>query len=141
MAVPRLVLDTNVVLSALLFRAGALSWLRPEWQEGRILPLVSRETVEELIRALSYPKFRLAPGEQEDLLTEYFPWCEAVRVVQPPPVPECRDPADRPFLELAVVGKADALVTGDVDLLDLAPVFPIPILDPASLRAGLLRDA
>ena len=104
-----------------------------------MLPLVSRETVEELIRALSYPKFRLAPGEREDLLTEYFPRCEAVRVVEPPAVPDCRDPADRPFLELAVVGKADALVGGDVDLLDLASVSPIPILDPASLRAGLLR--
>ena len=141
MAVPRLVLDTNVVLSALLFRSGALSWLRPEWQEGRVLPLVSRETVEELLRALSYPKFRLAPGEQEDLLTEYFPWCEAVRVVESPAVPDCRDPADRAFLELAVVGQADALVSGDGDLLDLASAFPIPVLDPASLRARLLPGA
>ena len=137
MAVPRLVLDTNVVLSALLFRAGAISWLRPEWQARRVLPLVSRETVGELMRALSYPKFRLAPGEQEDLLTEYLPWCEAVPVVEPPAVPDCRDPADRPFLELAVVGEADALVSGDGDLLDLVSEFPIPILDPANLRKRL----
>jgi len=93
------------------------------------------------MRALSYPKFRLAPGEQEDLLTEYFPWCKAVRVVEPPAVPDCRDPTDRPFLELAVVGRADALVSGDGDLPDLAAVFPIPILDAASLRARLLPGA
>lgn len=141
MAVPRLVLDTNVVLSALLFRAGALSWLRPEWREGRILPLVSRETVAELMRALSYPKFRLARGEQEDLLTEVLPWCRAVRVVEPPAVPDCRDPADRPFLALAVVGEADAVVSGDGGLTDLASVFPIPILDPASLRKRLFSTS
>ena len=43
-------------------------------------------------------------------------------------VPHCRDPNDQPFLELAVVASADAIVTGDADLLAMSSVFTIPIL-------------
>ena len=52
-------------------------------------------------------------------------------------VPECRDPFDRPFLELALVAQADALLTGDKDLLVLAEVFPVPIVTPAAFRERL----
>lgn len=76
----------------------------------------------------------MTAGEQEDLIADYLPWCETVLVSQPPTVPACRDPADRPFLELALRCRADALVTGDEDLLDLATVFPVPILTPPAIR-------
>ncbi len=130
----RVVLDTIVLLSALLFPAGSLSWLRHAWQSEAILPLVSRDTTEELLRVLCYPKFRLTAAEREDLLADYLPWCETVIVSKPAVVLECRDSADRPFLELALAGKADALVTGDDDLLALASVFSVPILTPNAIR-------
>ena len=130
MTVPRLVLDTNVLVSVLLFPAGSVSWLRRAWHSGAILPLASQETTMELIRVLSYPKFRLNADEKADLLADYLPWCETVKVPHPPAVPTCRDLFDRPFLELALQGRADALVTGDGDLLALTPVFAIPILTP-----------
>ena len=130
----RVVLDTNVLLSALLFHAGALFWLRNAWQTGDIHPLSSRETMAELIRVLSYPKFDLTGEEQEDLLADYLPWCETVVVSKPPAIPRCRDTFDRPFLELALVAQADALITGDNYLLDLAQVFPVPILTPRGFR-------
>lgn len=131
---PRVVIDTNVLLSALLFHAGTLSWLRPAWQAVDICPLSSRETTSELIRVLSYPKFDLSNDEQEDLLADYLPWCETVVLSNPPDVPQCRDPFDRPFLELALSAQADALLTGDNDLLSLAQVFPVPILTPRSFH-------
>lgn len=59
MIAPRVVLDSNVVLSALLFSRGRLAWIRAAWQGGRFVPLASKPTVEELIRVLGYPKFRL----------------------------------------------------------------------------------
>ena len=71
---------------------------------------------------------------ERSLLADYLPWCETVSVSAPPAVPECRDPFDRPFLELALVGQADALVTGDKDLLAPAPVFSVPILTPHELK-------
>ncbi len=130
----RWVLDTNVLLSALLFPAGSLSWLRHAWQSGTVIPLAGRATTLELLRVLSYPKFQLTDLEREDLLADYIPWCETVIVSKPPAVPHCRDPFDRPFLELALAGRADALLTGDGDLLALAPEFPVPILTPAAAR-------
>lgn len=52
----------------------------------------------------------------------------SVRTVLPPEVPECQDPFDRQFLELALAGNAAVLVTGDVDLLASADRFAVPIL-------------
>lgn len=133
----RTVLDTNVLVSALLFPEGAASWLRRMWRSKAILPLISRETASELIRVLGYPKFSLTRLEQEDLLADYLPYCEPVVVHEPPALPDCRDPFDRPFLALAVAGAADALVTGDADLLALASDFSVPIITPHALRERL----
>ena len=134
---PRIVLDTNVLLSALLFQAGALSWLREAWQTGKVRPLSSAATITELIRVLSYPKFGLSSDEQEELLADYLPWCETVVVSNPTDIPQCRDAFDRPFLELALTTQADALITGDNDLLVLAQDFSVPILTPAAFRKHL----
>lgn len=118
---PRVVLDTNVVLSALLFGGGSTARVRTGWQSGRFVPLASTATAEELMWVLGYPKFRLSAGERDDLLADFLPWVEVVRVADPPPAtPACRDPFDLPFLQLAVAGRARALVTGDRDLLALA---------------------
>ena len=70
----RPVLDTNVLVSALLFHSGALSWLRGAWRSGRIRPLAGRQTVAELIRVLAYPKFALSDAERQDLLDDYLPF-------------------------------------------------------------------
>lgn len=138
MTQPRLVLDTNVLLAALLFPDGRVSWLRALWRTGGIRPLASRDTTAELLRVLAYPKFRLSTEERQDLIDDYLPYCEAVAIPdQPPAIPECRDPCDQPFLELALAGRADALVTGDTDLLELADAFAVPILTPADLRTRL----
>ncbi len=141
MSLLRAVIDTNVLLSSLLFHAGTLSWLRMAWQARRVCPLVSRETMNELIRALGYPKFNLTDGERENLLANYLPWCETVTVSNPADIPECRDPFDRPFLELALAGQADALVTGDKDLLAIVQDFPVPILTPRAFRKRLSPTA
>jgi putative PIN family toxin of toxin-antitoxin system len=117
---PRVVLDTNVVLSALLFGGGPAARVRAAWQCGSFVPLASAATARELVRVLAYAKFKLTVGEQEDLLADYIPWVRVVRIPDPPPsVPACRDPLDLPFLHLAAAGKAHALVSGDKDLLAL----------------------
>jgi len=125
----RVVIDTNLILSALVFAHGRLTPLRQAWQNHRIQPLVSRVTAAELIRVLAYPKFKLSAAEQQELLADYLPYCKTVRIPEPPPkTPVCRDAFDIPFLQLAVAGKARALVTGDQDLLSLASTFACPIL-------------
>ena len=130
--VARVVLDTNVVLSALVFGGGAAGRMRTAWQAGAFTPIVSTTTAQELVRVLAYPKFRLSAADREELLADYLPYTTTVRIPDPPPiVPECRDAFDVMFLELAVVGKAKVLVTGDHDLLALAgqTKFSIHTLD------------
>jgi len=126
---PAVVLDTNVVLSGLVFTAGRMATLRDSWLTGRCRPLASQPMVAELMRGLAYPKFKLSSMEQEELLADYLPHCTTVSIpAKPPPVPKCRDPEHRPLLELAVVGRAAYLVTGAKDLLSLASKFTCPIV-------------
>ena len=133
----RVTLDNNVLVSALVRKSPGFAWLRPAWRKRIVVPLASEETTAELVRVIQYPKFQLTPGEMSSLLADYLPWCEMVVTAEPPAVPPCRDPNDIPFLELALAGRADALVSGDSDLLVLKPVFPVPIVRPAELRAML----
>ena len=91
--------------------------------------MVSRATLEELIRVLAHPQFRLSGADQRELLADYLAYCTTVRMPEVPPgVPPCRDPYDAPSRQLAVVAKADSLVTGDGNLLALGRRFPRPIL-------------
>lgn len=127
----RVVLDTNVVLSALLFTSGRLAWLRRAWQSRQLQPLVCKETVYELLRVLAYPKFKLTAEEQQDLLEDFLAHAEVVQLPQPwPALPLCRDDKDQVFLVLAHVGRAQALITGDGDLLALRDSFPGLIVTP-----------
>ncbi|MEO6021908.1 MAG: putative toxin-antitoxin system toxin component, PIN family [Burkholderiales bacterium] len=137
----RVVIDTNVVLSALLFPRGRLAWLRGAWHTGRIVPVVSTDTLAELVRVLGYPKFDLEAQDQKALLTHYMAHAEAV----PSPrtrarLPHCRDPYDEIFLRLAYAAKVDALVTGAKDLLELVAESKIPILEPSKLNIMLGND-
>ena len=125
MTTPRVVLDTNVLLSALLFGAGRLAWMRHAWQQGRMTPLLCNPTASELLRVLAYPKFRLTAAEHAALLAEILPHAEVVELPSPwPALPACRDARDQVFLVLAHVAGADALVTGDADLLVMRDSFP-----------------
>lgn len=136
----KVVLDTNVVVSALLFEQGRLAWIRGLWFDGRIVPLVTRFTIQELVRVLAYPKFALDEDDIEAALAAYVPFAETV----PAPLrvasglPKCHDPHDQPFLGLAAAGRAQALVTGDRALLDLAGRTPFAIESPEAFRARFL---
>jgi putative PIN family toxin of toxin-antitoxin system len=127
------VFDTNVVLSALLFPKGRLAWLRAHWPESGALPLVSPATVRELTRVLSYSKFRLSEQYRVETLALYLPYCENLDSVPKCHI-KCRDPKDQPFLDLAEGANADALVTGDNDLLVLAGQTSFLIETPEAYR-------
>jgi putative PIN family toxin of toxin-antitoxin system len=129
----RVVFDTNVVLSALLFPAGRLAWLRAHWRQGGAVPLISPATARELTRVLGYPKFRLSAQYLMELLAMYLPYCESLDPTGKCPL-ECRDAKDQPLLDLAQSGRADFLVTGDADLLALAGQTAFLIETPEEYR-------
>ena len=126
----RLVLDTNVLVSAAL-RNGSLPHrtLLNARMEGRLL--ASDETLAEFRSVLLRDKFDrdVDRALRMDLLQEYERLCTLVSI--PTPIRACRDPKDDKFLEVAVHGLADAIVTGDRELLELNPFHGIAILSPA----------
>ena len=137
-SVPRVVLDTNVVVSALVFAHGRAIPLREAWQGGRVEPVITKATLDELIRVLAYPKFKLVTEEQHELLADYLPYCRTVTIpARPPRMPACRDPWDAPFMQLAIVGKADFIVTGDQDLFDVKSKRLGPIVTMQAFLATL----
>lgn len=139
----RVVLDTNVVASAILFPRGHLTWLRESWSNGRFVPLIDKPCAEELLRVLAYPKFRLTPDDIQVLLGAYLPFAETVNTAASTKtaaeLPPCSDPHDQKFLVLAEAGKAEALVTGDRALLALAGQTRFAIETPARFRRRLGR--
>lgn len=135
----RVVLDTNIALSALVFAGGSLARIRAAWRRGEITPLASAATIAELIIALTYPKFALSELDQRELLGDYLPLCESVVIRDPlDHLPRCRDPHDQIFLELAEAGNAQWLVTGDRDLLALQGQVKCGIITAAEFVRDVL---
>jgi putative PIN family toxin of toxin-antitoxin system len=132
----RVVLDTNVAVSALVFERGVMAWLRHAWQRLLFSPLIDEFSVRELVRVLGYPKLKLDGQKMQDLLGDYLPYAEIV--VSPARghshLPVCRNPDDQPFLLLAEAGNADVLVSGDKALLDLNGQTKFEIETAASFR-------
>lgn len=127
----RVVLDTNVLISGLLSTTSApANAIEHAITSGQLI--ASAETLRELMSKLLSPKFdRYVTRERRDaLLLRLAPLIEIVEIVQT--VRMCRDPTDDKFLEAAVNGRADVIVSGDRDLLELNPFRGIAILSPTA---------
>jgi len=121
------VLDTNVLISALLFN-GKTSGLVDLWKQSEVVPLVSSETLREIIRVLAYPRFELEEAEIKSILNEeILPFVETVNISHPF-TGVCQDRADDMFLACAVNGNAEAIISGDIHLLSLKEYAGIPVL-------------
>lgn len=134
----RAVLDTNVLVSALLF-TGPPSQLVPAWQSGRLRPVLSAEILEEYLRVLAYPKFKLTDTEIHGLIEEdLLPFVDTVRT-KPATVPALRDPDDLKFIACAKQAGVSWLVSGDDDLLSLGTVGSVEIVSVPTFLQHLKR--
>jgi putative PIN family toxin of toxin-antitoxin system len=116
----RLVVDTNVLVSALLVGTSLPAHLIVLWREGRFDLLTSPEQLDELMRVTRYPKLRerLPPALAGRLVNELRKL--AIVLEKLPTITLCHDPYDDYLLAMAAAGNADFLVTGDKrDLLGL----------------------
>jgi uncharacterized protein len=133
---PKVVIDTNVLVSCLLFR-GRLANLRDLWTAGKVTPLLSKETFDEFRRVLTYKKFSLSLQEIHAIIDyEILPWFEVVDTGESV-IGVCRDPHDDKFLTVAAYGNAGYLVTGDLDLLELRSFRSTIILTPQDFLAAI----
>ncbi len=131
----RIVIDTSVYVSGVIYPSSIprLAVSRG-WDEG--VPLLSEPTWDELQRV--FRKSKLAKYVDTVSVQIFLGqvWAISELVAIPSPIRACRDPRDDKFVELAVHGRADLLVTGDADLLALNPFHGVTILTPAAFLAG-----
>jgi uncharacterized protein len=123
----RLVLDANVIVSSVLSAHGRASQAFDLAISTGIV-LMSDDTFAELSEVLLRSKFDKYSNraKRETFLDELLGLVEFVEITVQ--IDECRDPKDNKYLELAISGKADSVVTGDEDLLALHPFRQIPIV-------------
>ena len=128
---PRCVFDTNVLVSALLFDAGkSAQAFFAVLRHGEVI--VSADVVSEVSEVLGREKFRryVTEDQRERFLQGLLREATLVEIQET--IQACRDPKDDKFLELAVNGGADCIVSGDTDLLVLSPFRGVDILSPSN---------
>jgi uncharacterized protein len=126
----KVVLDTNVVVSALLHH-GSTRPILELWRTRKTKPLVSQAILNEYARVLHYPKFGLEPQTIAEILEEnLLPWLFKVEEYGGKLDHPSKDKNDDPFLRAALGGKVEALVSGDPHLTTLNGKYPFPILPP-----------
>jgi uncharacterized protein len=133
----RLVIDTNVLVSALVFRDSRHLPLREAWTRKRVTPLLSISTYRELKKVLCYPMFNLSDERINDGIALIGPYIEWVTIDRDAieALPKCRDRDDQKFLNVAFCGKADALITYDRELLKLQKrTLPFVISPPEAIK-------
>lgn len=116
----RVIIDTNVLVSALLYERSLPFQLVSLWRQGRFTLLTSAEQLDELHRVTRYPKIRarLTPALAGRLVNDLKSVADVVTNL--PDVTVCRDPWDNYLLATIEAGNADILITGDkADLLSL----------------------
>jgi uncharacterized protein len=117
----RLVIDTNVLVSALIFKDSRHLPLRAAWTEQRVTPLLSIATYRELKKVLGYRMFDIDDDRIAEAIAALGPFIEWVEIdeARTATLPKCSDRDDQKFLEVALCGNAEALVTYDKALLNL----------------------
>ncbi|HEV7667196.1 MAG TPA: putative toxin-antitoxin system toxin component, PIN family [Thermoanaerobaculia bacterium] len=135
----RAVVDTSIVVRAVLKPLGTVGPVLDFLAEQRYKFLYSEATLEEVIDVLARPRLRrLFPLQGRDPQTVVELLLLRGEAVEPRRRwTVCRDPKDDKFLDVAVEGHADAIVSGDEDLLVLHPFQGIPIVQPAGFLSML----
>jgi uncharacterized protein len=124
-----IVIDTNVVISALLFGGGP-GKLIELWKKKHIRPLISEEIMTEYLRVLAYPKFKLSEEEINYIIhQEILPFFKVVKSIPGPSIIK-KDPDDDKFIQCAEAGNANIIISGDSHLLALKSYHGITILTP-----------
>jgi putative PIN family toxin of toxin-antitoxin system len=127
---PRIVVDTNALISFLLLPNSTAGRAVHKAIESSQL-LISDDTLSEVADVISRPKFDryISVKDRQEFILQLAEIAELVTVFQR--IHACRDPRDDKFLELAICGQAELILTGDGDLLALHPFQKIEILSPA----------
>ncbi len=124
----RAILDTNVWISGLLLPASNAGKILKRWNEARFEVVLSPYILEEIGKVLAYPKIKKRLQWDDAKIQQYLDlfvfFAEMVEVTELSAHVET-DPKDSPVLSALITSKADVLVSGDGDLLNLKTTYPI----------------
>ena len=137
MTVERIVVDTNVLISAALSPAGTPRAVVDTIRQAGGVLLFANETIKEMHSRLFRSKFDryVSRTTRTQFIVQLLGVCERVSITGARL--GCADPKDDKFLETAMVGEAECLITGDRHLLDMTPYRGVPILTPAAFLNSL----
>ncbi|MEY4752426.1 MAG: hypothetical protein RJA44_101 [Pseudomonadota bacterium] len=125
---PRVLLDNELVVDALLSGSGLAARLRQAWLTHRCRPIGCQATLLDLMQRMRQPQLGLTSAEQQALLSEYLPYVLRVRL--PASIAdESVRPARLPWLQLALASRAHAIVTPDPVLLSARERLPFSVLE------------
>ncbi len=126
----KVVLDTNVLVSGLLVQGSVPSEILRDFKDGQWILVLSGAILEEYGRVLRRKKFGLPTANVESMLRLIEN--KAIKVIPSEHFSVVhQDPSDNEFLDVAVEGQADFIVSGDRHLLDLNRFRGIPVLPPS----------
>lgn len=133
----RVVLDTNVFVSAVLGRT--LQTIFDHWQTGSFVLIVSNEIIREYLGVLRRPKFHLTPEIIDPIMAQIFQQAEFVTPDMHIKIIET-DPSDNKFLEAAIFGQAQYVVSGDNHLLELKSYKGVSVITAREFISTLEQD-
>ena len=135
----RAVIDTGVLVSTMIKPAGAIGEVLHALRNGQLTTIYSTDILVEIIEVLGNPAFRTKYHIMPEDITALVNLVRLRSELVTPhkKISTCRDPKYNKFLEAALAGEADCIVSGDADLLALTPFEDIPILRPAEVLAKL----
>lgn len=145
MTVPRIVLDANVIISALIRTDSAPGRiLRAAIAETEVRLVTSKPLLDELQAVLEYSRLqrylRMGKQDKQEFVILLEQIADPVNIADYPVTGLCRDPDDEAYIRTALAGRADYIVSGDSDLLALKAVHHIPVIPPAAFDLILNKN-
>ncbi|MEK8046744.1 PIN domain-containing protein [Ideonella margarita] len=136
----RVAIDTPVVLDALIRNQGPGVWLRQSWQAGHITPLLCTAMARELVQALAWPHWELAPEECQDLLADFLPHVEVVNVLETTTTRSGRASRDRALAALVRAGQPDVVLQNLANEVGAQELTRPPAIRQRGLKTWSVED-
>jgi len=133
----RVVLDTNVLISGIFF-SGSPSKILTHWRKGNFTTVISEPIIFEYTRVAEEISKKFPEVDISEIL-ELFIMNSEIIDTNNLEITACEDPDDNQFLECAIAGKCDLIVSGDKHLLKLNPYREVEILKPREFLDNYLK--
>jgi uncharacterized protein len=139
----KVVLDTNVYVSALVSSSGPCVWIVDRWLDGQLAVFTSGAIIDEIERVINYPRIAKRHGLNEEEIAQYIKFLKFFSIQTPGKIEVDvirEDPSDNMFLSCAIEAKADFLISGDPHIHRLETYDDVRILTPGQFCSFIEKE-